>query len=149
MIYGTKRDYKRYVSIHPELSLVFDLVMNTDWRNIDDGRYTIDGADAYINYGRNELREDETVFEAHQKYIDLQFIVAGEEEIRCCPQQNAALLAVYDEEKDRCLLKSDEYSTIVLHENEWVLLFPEDAHAALIKHSVTSDLKVVAKIGIK
>ena len=146
MIMGTTANYQRYTGLHPLFSRVFDFIINTDWENMKFGRYPVAGTDAYINFSKNDLLPDNSVFEAHRKYIDIQFIVSGCEEIKCCPLANGKIEEDYSEDKDYCLLKSSEYTTIVLNRNEWCIFFPEDAHAACKKHTADFCLKAVAKV---
>lgn len=148
MIMGTAADYRRYISLHPLFSQVFDCITSTDWESMKFGRYPVAGTDAYINFSRNDQLPDNNIFEAHRKYIDIQYIVSGDEEIKCCPLRNGKIEEPYCENKDYCLLKGSDFTTLVLRQNEWCIFFPEDAHAACKKHTTDSCLKVVAKVPV-
>ena len=148
MVMGTAEDYQRYVSLHPLFSQVFDFIISNDWENMKYGRYPVTGTDAYINFSKNNQVPDNCIFEAHRKYIDIQYIISGDEEIKCCPLGDGEIEEAYSEEKDFCLLKSNDYTTLVLNRNEWCIFFPEDAHAACKKHTTDSCLKVVAKVPV-
>ncbi len=148
MVTGTALDYQRYACLHPLFARVFDFIVSSDWENMKYGRYPVTGTDAYINFSKNGQLPDNSVFEAHKKYIDIQYIVSGDEEIKYCPLRNGKIEEPYSEEKDYCLLKSSEYTTLVLNRDEWCIFFPEDAHAACKKHMTDFCLKVVAKIPV-
>lgn len=149
MIQGTMFDYTRYWGMNSVLPQVFKYITSVDWVKMEPGRHEIAGTDVYINLDINRQKDVSDTFEAHRKYIDLQFIIDGDEEILYAPLQNLSIHREYNEEKDICLLKGTEYSTLVLHTNEWVIFYPDDAHAVCQKHNSETCIKVVAKIPVE
>jgi biofilm protein TabA len=69
--------------------------------------------------------------EAHRKYIDLQFIVSGEEVIGWAPLDRMALTQPYDETKDACFgtVPPHEFTPVYLRAGQLAVLYPEDGHA--------------------
>ena len=78
--------------------VVSDFMESRDVRNIPTGRYDLENG-CYVNVDCYETREN-TRFEAHKKYVDVQLMVDGEEEIFCAPLNRGAVETPYDEEKD-------------------------------------------------
>lgn len=89
-------------------------------------------------------REDK-LFEAHNKYIDVQYILQGEEIISYVDREKAKLAISYDSEKDIAFYKGYG-NEILLGEGDFMILFPQDAHMPSIGSRDVK--KVVAKVAI-
>lgn len=96
-----------------------------------------------IELGRHDLTEKtfanvqeyisltEGKYEAHRKYIDLQVVISGNENIFVAPLGNAInLVHDYDESVGDYVLFADAKNpkTIPANPESWVILFPNDAH---------------------
>ncbi|MDD5401189.1 MAG: YhcH/YjgK/YiaL family protein [Sulfurimonas sp.] len=105
---------------------------------LDDGNFALEQI-----YNAKERKE--CFFESHRKYIDIQFILSGEEIIEV---SNATLLVVslaYNEQAD--LIKYEDIkqaSSIVLKAGDAAIFYPQDAHMPCIK--ATDELKVVKAV---
>src|SRR5262249_3318953 len=72
----------RYVSLHPGFAKAFAYLVDTDLESLPAGRTTIDGDDLFVIIDRKDGRgRDGARLEAHQRYIDIQCTIRGEEEI--------------------------------------------------------------------
>ena len=89
--------------------------------------------------------------EAHRKYVDVMCMIEGEETIYVQP---TALLhhitQAYDENQDALLAEMEEgCCEIRLHPGEFVILFPEDAHAPGCRINGPSHVKkIIGKVRI-
>ncbi|MDD5372934.1 MAG: YhcH/YjgK/YiaL family protein [Sulfurimonas sp.] len=105
---------------------------------LDDGNFALEQI-------YNAKDREECFFESHRKYIDVQFILSGEEIIEV---SNATLLVVslvYNEQAD--LIKYEgtkQASSIVLKAGDVAILYPQDAHMPCIK--ATDEVKVVKAV---
>lgn len=105
---------------------------------LDDGNFALEQV-------YNAKERDECFFESHRKYIDIQFILSGEEIIEV---SNATLLVVslaYNEQAD--LIKYEDIkqaSSIILKAGDAAIFYPQDAHMPCIK--ATDELKVVKAV---
>lgn len=84
-------------------------------------------------------------FESHQKYIDVQFIVEGEEIIEVDFIDNLLTVFSYDSSLD--LIKYDDSSTssiIKLKKGDIAIFYPEDAHMPCIK--INDSIKVIKTV---
>lgn len=78
-------------------------------------------------------RED-CFFESHKKYIDIQYMVKGEEIMDVSDIENLNLITPYDKNTD--FIKYDgnkNISSLCIKEKELAIFFPEDGHQPCIK----------------
>jgi len=109
--------------------IVFDFVMEQDVYALPQGRYELpDGC--YVNLDEYDTREN-CNFEAHRKYVDVHFMMEGEEEIFYAPASSGRETKPYDEEKDVAFYVCDDatYDKVELLSGQVVVLFPDDLHA--------------------
>ena len=92
----------------------------------------------------------ECFFESHKKYIDIQFVLDGEEQIEVENISNLEVYKRYDPEIDLIKYKHKDFvSKIILKNGEGIVLFPEDGHMPSVKVNETSKvLKVVIKLEV-
>ncbi|MDP2894799.1 MAG: YhcH/YjgK/YiaL family protein [Sulfurimonas sp.] len=92
---------------------------------------------------------EECLFESHKKYIDMQFIVYGEEIIEVANSKNQISTQAYDEEKDIVIYKdTKQASLIILKAGDIAIFYPQDAHMPCIKVN-TCDKVVKAVVKVK
>ena len=92
-------------------------------------------------------RED-CFFESHKKYIDIQYMLKGEEIMDVCNLEDLEILKDYDEKTDFIKYKGKEenISSLLIKENELAIFYPQDAHQPCIK---TNQNKLIYKAVIK
>jgi YhcH/YjgK/YiaL family protein len=97
--------------------------------------------------------KEESVYEAHKKYIDLQYIVSGEEIIYVSDiSEVQECVESYDETKDIAFYQTAQSCRKVkLEKDTFVILFPNDAHKPCISvcGNPSEVRKVVVKIPVK
>ena len=111
------------------------------------GKYPIDGKNAYasITYAPSKTFEA-SKWESHHKYIDLQYVINGEEKIGVVPISKATVTEPYNEAKDVAHYASDGTYYIAVPK-EFFLFFPADVHRPNIKvDGYNSVKKLVIKI---
>lgn len=91
-------------------------------------------------------------FEAHKKYIDIQILLKGKEQIFVAPQKELTVSEAYNSDRD-IEFYSDGVSgaeRVCLDETNFVVLFPHEAHAPQVSTEEICEkvLKVVVKIKI-
>lgn len=147
MIKGLLKEYETIVKSEPLLRGL-DFLFNTNFNDLSDGRYELDGGD-YVNV-QSYLTKSDADFEAHRRYIDIQYIIEGEEKIGVCDYGTCSMTIPYDEAKDIEFLSGDgEFYR--LKKGEFMILYPEDAHKPSISldNSSPSDVrKAVVKVKI-
>lgn len=74
----------------------------------------------------------EAIFEAHKKYIDIQFTLSGEEGIGWMPEAMAQIKTEYDLEKDVGFYQVDTSKVNIIQNvpGQFMVLFPGEVHGA-------------------
>lgn len=134
---------KMYYSLSENIKNGFEWLSSTDLDNIADGKYYIDGDKLYANIQTYETKEDAN-YEAHRKYIDIQYIIKGKEYIGVTDINNCKTCEIYDAEKDIEFFKCNDASPYqLLKEGDFILLYPHDAHKPSINPEVKQTVKKV------
>lgn len=111
------------------------------------GKYVIDGDNAFAMITEGPEKDfDQSAWESHRKYIDLHYVISGEEKIGAAPVATAAVTRPYDAEHDIANYTADGKYYIATP-SEFFLFFPGDAHRPGIKTpGHETDKKLVIKI---
>lgn len=138
-----------YRSPSPRIAAALDYVQVTDFTKLADGRYDIDGDRIFAlvqRYASKPLNEGR--WEAHRKYIDLQLVVSGAEQIGYVSIDQLEA-APYDAERDLTWLSGTAGQWIMVPAGHFMLLWPGDAHMPSIAAGTPQNvLKVVVKIAV-
>ena len=117
----------------------------TDFTKIPVGKYELDGKNIYYMVQSYETKPDKTISEAHEKYIDIQYIVKGEEVIAVAPIQAEKTLTDFNEEKDVWHYEC-ETQPMVLKDGDFMVLYPSDLH---LPGKAVNEPKEVLKVVVK
>lgn len=90
----------------------------------------------------------ETLWEAHRKYYDLQFLVSGQERIGWAPLKGLTEEIPYDEEKDIAFYRGTG-DFFLFRKEYFILLSPDEGHQpGLFTPGQTPVKKIVIKIPV-
>lgn len=146
MIHANLKDSGRVDSLHPLLKRLFDYVKSHDFTDVPFGRIELDGNNLFINYSEVKgMKEEEQVLEYHQQYMDVHIPLSAPEVFgwkATCDLKH--LCQEYDAKKDCALSDDKPTSFVTIGVGEFVIVYPEDAHATNI--SPVNFRKLVAKI---
>lgn len=145
MLRGTINYADRYTALSPLFAQVMDELKSINWSVREYGRYEIADGKAYAIYGKYPQKDKNTTFEAHNQYIDVQYILKGDEIMGWADRSHLTPQTEYNEDTD-CQLFTGCGDTLCLLEGDWVLFFPEDAHAPCSKLTQGESEKVIVKI---
>ena len=124
----------------------FAFMRDSDMTKMKPGKYTIDGTDVYATITEGpEKTFEQSAWESHRKYIDLQYVIKGKEKIGVTPVLGAAIIQPYDEKADIAHYISDG-QFYVGDPTVFFLFFPSDAHRPNIH---VDGYDVVKKLVIK
>ncbi|MGN0017734.1 MAG: YhcH/YjgK/YiaL family protein [Candidatus Gastranaerophilaceae bacterium] len=151
MIKDSLKYSKNYYFLSDKIKLGLEYLEKTDLMHIENGRYEICGNEVFINiqdYNTKPLAEGK--WEAHRKYIDIQYIIEGSENIGVGCIDEFLSSEKYDAEKDLEFLKTEKIQQfITVKENEFLILYPNDVHMPQISCDSTKYVKkAVLKIAI-
>ncbi|HVW97030.1 MAG TPA: YhcH/YjgK/YiaL family protein [Mucilaginibacter sp.] len=125
---------------------VFAFLRDSDLTKMKPGKYVIDGTDAYASISEGPSKTFEaSKWESHRKYIDLHYVITGEETIGEAPVSEATVTNHYDEATDNANyeVKGKFY---LATPDTFFLFFPGEAHRPNIK---VPGYDVVKKLVIK
>jgi YhcH/YjgK/YiaL family protein len=128
MIIDKLINYCNYNFSNRNISKALKLILNTDFRNKESGKYKIEGDELY--YLVNEYKtksEYETVPELHKKYIDIQYLAVGTERIGYAPYSRQIVFRKYNNENDIAFYKSN-MSYITLSEGMFAIINTMELH---------------------
>ena len=137
-------NYKNLGGVYKGLKFLAE----TDFTKIPVGKYELDGKNIYYMVQSYETKPDKTISEAHEKYIDIQYIVNGEEVIAVAPIQAEKTLTDFNVEKDVWHYEC-ETQPLVLKDGDFMVLYPSDLHLPGKAVKEPSEvLKVVVKVHV-
>lgn len=138
-----------YLGVHPRVAAAIQFLKNTDLNALPVGRHPVQGEDVYalVSLGMTK-QNDPMTYEAHRKYIDVQYIVSGVEAMGVAPINELKVTKEYDA-KDDYLLFSGAGSVVTLRAGTFVVYFPQDGHAPGQAAGEPSEVKkVVMKVRV-
>jgi YhcH/YjgK/YiaL family protein len=137
-----------YYTVNSKLKRAFDYIHQINADTIPAGRYEIDSTNIYALVQQyNTTLKEQGVWEAHRRYIDLQYVVQGAEGIGYA-NINHLEQGEYDAGKDFLPLHG-EGRLVTLRSGSFVLLLPEDAHMpGMAVDSPAPVKKIVIKISV-
>ena len=149
MILDKMENFRLYNNLNVRIARGLHYLLNTDFANTASGRHDIDGDNLYAVISSYQTKDpDSCKLEAHRRYIDIQYIVSGCENIGVTTLNNQQPSIQYNEEKDVLFFKED-VSFISLHEGMFAVFFPDDLHMPGVKCNEAGNVtKVVVKVKI-
>ena len=152
MILDTLDHAALYETLNSRFAKTFAWLRNFDGTQAL-GRHDIEGDHCFALVQTYETKSmDKAKFEAHRKYIDVQFIYSGRETILWAPL--AAMkeeTMAYTEEKEAALWKLiPDVTPLHMSGGHFAILWPQDAHAPCIEWEKPEQvLKVVVKVAVE
>lgn len=112
------------------------------------GRYDFEGGYFMVQQGATKPME-EGAFEAHRKFIDLQMVLDGKEEVAWSNRLKLEEVTAYNEERDIAFYSGEAENHMVVQAGMCYLAYPEDAHKA-VRHTKEPYVytKVVMKLAV-
>ena len=152
MIQTTVNDLSRYESLNPLFPAAFSALKALASGEFIKGRHEVDGDHIFINAAEYDTNPVErSGMEHHKRYIDVMWMVSGQETIGVCDTANLTEFTMaYSEKDDVALAKLvPVYTELKIKAGDVVILFPEDAHAPSMELDGTSHVqKLIAKVEV-
>ena len=148
MIFDTLKNVDNYKG----LGRVYDalkFLSETDFSKIELGRYELDGDNIFYMVQSYATDPDKTISEAHKKYIDIQYMVEGEEIIGVADISEDKELTEAKEENDVWFYDC-KTEPLVLSAGKYMVLYPNDLHCPGVATNGTALTcrKVVVKVKV-
>jgi len=147
MIIDNINNSHKYYGLGDKIKKALIFLKENDFSAMKNGNYEIDGSDIYAVINRYETKPiEQDLWEAHRKYIDVQFIASGFEKIGYSPMEKLTVSKEYNEEKDISWL-SGNGDFLTVKENMFAVFYPGDGHMPGRTESASNKvLKVVVKV---
>ena len=127
--------------------LAFSFLSGNDLLKLLPGRYDLMGDKIFALVNEYKTKEfQDTKFEAHRVYADIQYVLYGKELIGLTHLKNCNKVIEYDHEADIEFLESQSNEFHVADNGHFFIFFPNDAHRPCIK---LGDSSIIRKIVIK
>ena len=125
----------------------FAFLKNNDLTKLTPGKYPIDGDNVYASVTDDPTKDyGQSKWESHRKYIDLQYVISGEEKIGVAPVADVKVTEPYNAEKDIAHY-SGPGKLYLARPGTFFIFFPGTAHRPNITTGGNKpDQKIVIKI---
>jgi YhcH/YjgK/YiaL family protein len=146
MILDSLENYQLYSTINERIAKGFDFLIHTDLEAIPSGKHNIDGDTIFAlvqEYQTKPLAECK--LESHKKYIDIQYVIRGEEFMGVTTKNNQTIVEA-NEEKDYTFYEGST-SLVRVSKGMFTIFFPDDLHQPCVQTEFASEVKkVVIKV---
>lgn len=149
MIVDIVENLSLYGRIHPRLAAAFDFLTARSWSDAPPGKVVLDGEKIFAIVNAYETQPAERCrFEAHRRYTDIQYMVAGVEKIGVTHLSGMTEIEPYSAERDIAFYRGTG-DTITLSAGTFAIFFPHDAHQPGIALAEPMQIrKVVFKVDL-
>lgn len=151
MIYDSISCFTSYFKVNKAWEKVFAFI-DTLPVNAAIGRTGIDGDEIYASiFSYVPASEKDAAFEAHRKYIDIQVILEGHENIHSFNTEGCLVKTEYDPTKDFLLYEAPDFpvAELPMAPGRFAVFYPHDAHKPGIRCSSCALVKkLVVKVDV-
>lgn len=119
-----------YRCLGPRIAAALDYLRQTDFSQVAEGRHELDGDRLIAIVQRYQTRpHSEIIWESHRRYIDVQYIVTGTEQMGYVGlRPDLPVKQPYDEAKDVAFYDT-QGSLFLFAPGNFAIFAPQDVHA--------------------
>jgi YhcH/YjgK/YiaL family protein len=149
MVFDNIKRASTYYSLGEKITKALKYLGETDFVNLEPGKYEIDGKDVFaIVQTYNTKPLSACKWESHKNYIDIQFLISGQEKMGYTESTKAYVVQEYDAEKD-CTIYKGNGNFVTVEEGHFAIFFPSDIHMPSIALNIPKEVKkVVVKVSV-
>lgn len=136
--------------VHERVKKAIEYIANLKKENLKQGIYEIND-NFYYSVQEYETRpESECALESHKEYIDIQWIIEGEEAVEAADILRLEIAKEYSKEKDIMLWKHiPNMMRMILKPDSYMVFYPRDAHmGGMTIHKAVKVKKIVGKVRV-
>ena len=149
MIIGSLTQTKRFEILHPDFKKVFEYVRSGDWQQVTAGKIILEEDKIWVKEDEVTGKSREAAkLEAHNRFIDIQIPLLQEETFGWEERGRLAM----EEEEGYQVLNDIQFNQerpalyFTLPVGDFVIFFPEDAHAPCIGNGKMKKMVVKVKL---
>lgn len=139
-----------YFALGPRFRKAFEFLQTTDLAALEKGKHPIEGTDVFAIVNEYDTVDPAAEqMESHKKYIDLQYMVQGEELIGHAFLGQLRPSQPYDEEKDYMLFAEPPAFFTKMEPGSFAIFYPTDLHMPNLRiQEPVAVKKIVIKIAV-
>ena len=153
MIYDKIENIGNYLGLNKRLDQAIRYIMTGNYKKAEFGKNLLLGEDIFYNCPKEAMAKNEEGmdYEYHKIYIDIHIPIEGRENIAFFAKENGKEVKLYDKENDYGLYSGEAEGKLCIKEGEFLILFPEELHLALMKvgEEASPIHKVIFKVRAK
>jgi YhcH/YjgK/YiaL family protein len=150
MIIDSLTNVAKYFCVNPYFERTFQYIQSQNLETLEPGTYVIEEniLKAIVSDKPGKSSEESlSKFECHNKFIDIQLCIKGNEEIGWKPRQSCSQPKdAYNADKDVTFYSDAPDMFFQLTNGQFAIFFPEDVHAPMIGEGNIK--KMVIKVAI-
>jgi YhcH/YjgK/YiaL family protein len=134
--------------MHPLFADAFSFLENPDLANYDPGKFVLieDKLIAIIAHESGRVMSAGKL-EAHRQYIDIQYLISGDESMGWASTSLCEPMGTYDATRDLLFFKNTPTTQIKLLPDMFTIFYPHDAHLPLVGNGPIK--KVILKVAVE
>ncbi len=147
-----KREFAlQYFKNRERWDRAFSFLSEQNLASLNPGRHELEGENLYANIEEYVTKnEEDTKYEAHKKYADIQYLITGEEKIGVVPLERTTITDLYNSEIDASFSIASIDNFRIAAPGRFFVFFPNDAHRPGVKSGENQKVKkVVVKVRIE
>ena len=125
---------ENYYKMHPAFEEAFNFLRMSTLAELPAGRNEIDGDRLFCIVSKDTSRSRaEAKLEVHRRYIDIQYIISGTDEMGWRPTSTCKVIDTeYDANNDIGFFKDEPETWTKVPAGSFAIFFPADAHAPMV-----------------
>lgn len=150
MIFDKRAAIARYYGLSKNLDAAISFLRSTDLGALPMGRVEISD-EVYCNHFTyaTALISPASLFEAHERYLDLHVVLSGSEQVALAPVEDLDEVEIRADE-DSVMYRGTPEHTLTLNQNRFLLVFPGEGHLPKLTAKAPTEIdKLVLKIAFR
>ena len=134
-----------------KLVRALEIIEELDWDTVECGKYVVDDDIFYMVQEYETKFPQQARYEAHRKYVDIQYIVKGVERMEFADAPKLKVEEAYNPETDVEFLQEPKViDACIVEAGDYRIFYPEDAHrpGLCVDGTPSKVKKILAKIRI-
>ena len=144
-----KKQLMEEFKMEQKLAKALEIIEALDWETVECGRYEVDDEMYYVVQEYETKYPEQARYEAHEKYVDIQYIVKGVERMEFAETSKLKVTEKYNPEKDVKFLEEPKViDASIVEAGDYRIFYPEDAHrpGLCLNNTPAKVKKILAKI---
>ena len=150
MILAKNDTAQYYKGIHPNLDTALELISDDFFATLGTERVDIIPGKIWCTaFGYDTIPDEESFFEAHEKFLDIHIMLSGSERVEIASPKNLEVFRSEAENDFWGYRGKGDYS-LILSPGSFLVVFPDDAHKIKMQIGKSERVcKAVFKVKIK